>query len=100
MTIQHKNEGNHGKFFYEVEGKELALMEYHRGVDDKIIIDHTEVNASLKGQGVGKLLVEAAVKFARETETKILPMCSFAKASMERAGEAYSDVLITTPTQE
>lgn len=94
MQIQHSEAGKNGKFFYEQDGKELALMTYHRGADNKIIIDHTEVDESLKGQGVGKLLVEAAVEVARKEGAKILPVCPFAKAVLERGKEQYQDVLL------
>lgn len=40
-------------------------MTYHREGLRKIVIDHTAVSKSLKGKGVGKALVDAAVKYAR-----------------------------------
>lgn len=94
MEIQHAAEGKQGKFYINNEGNEIALMTYHRGADNKIIIDHTEVDESLKGQGVGKKLVEAAVALAREDNVKILPICPFAKVTLERNSSDYSDVLI------
>lgn len=92
MEIQHKNHSTKGHFFYEVDGLLKAEMTYSQAGNDKIIIDHTEVDASLKGQGVGYQLVEAAVNYARERHLKILPLCPFAAAVFKKKNE-YSDVL-------
>ena len=43
-----------------------AEMTYTWAGKDRIIIDHTEVDDDLRGQGVGLQMVEAAVSFARE----------------------------------
>ncbi len=93
MEIQHQSSGINGKIFIEADGRQVALMEYHRGAENKIIIDHTEVDPSLKGQGVGKKLVDKMVAIAREEQVKILPVCPFAKATMERNHAEYEDVL-------
>ncbi len=57
----------------------------------RIIADHTGVPAALKGKGVGKALVEYLVADARETNTKIIPLCPFVKAQYQRHPE-WSDV--------
>lgn len=92
MKIQHQENQNKGKFFYEENGQQLAEMTYTWAGDDKIIIDHTEVDDSLRGQGVGYKLVEASVEFAREKKISILPLCPFANAVFRKKQE-YSDIL-------
>ncbi|WP_299335342.1 GNAT family N-acetyltransferase [uncultured Psychroserpens sp.] len=92
MTIQHEDTGSKGRFYYEVEGLKKAQMTYSHAGSDKIIIDHTEVDESMKGQGVGYTLVEASVDYAREKEIKILPLCPFAAAVFKKRTE-YKDVL-------
>ncbi|MCL4162221.1 UNVERIFIED_CONTAM: hypothetical protein GTU68_004399 [Idotea baltica] len=67
-------------------------MTYTFAGSDKIIIDHTEVDESLRGKKVGNNLVEEAVKFAREKNIKILPLCPFAKHVMEKNSD-YNDIL-------
>ena len=91
MDIQQNEIENKGEFYYEVDGKKLGLMTYSYAGPDKIIIDHTEVDESLKGQGVGYKLVEAAVNFARARDLKIMPLCPFANAVF-RKRSAYNDV--------
>ena len=92
MEIKQRENEKRGHFFVEIEGKKLALMTYSKAGPGKIIIDHTEVDESLKGQGVGYKLVEAAVEYARENTIKIMPLCPFAAAVFKKR-EAYKDVL-------
>lgn len=92
MDIKHKSEGSKGKFFIEKDGIIIAEMTYVWAGETRIIIDHTEVDESLKGQGVGKKLVTEAVKFAREKGTKIMPLCPFAQAVFEKEKD-FKDVL-------
>ncbi|NRB59024.1 MAG: N-acetyltransferase [Winogradskyella sp.] len=91
MNIQHTEDNKNGEFYYEVDGRNLASMTYTYAGDDKIIIDHTSVDESLKGQGVGYKLVETAVNFAREKNIKIMPLCPFANAVFNKRSK-YSDV--------
>ena len=91
MNIQQSENEKKGEFYYEVAGKKLGVMPYSYAGPDKIIIDHTEVDESLKGQGVGYKLAEAAVNFAREKNIKIMPLCPFANAVF-RKHSAYNDV--------
>ena len=92
MEIKHKSEGNKGKFLIEKDGIIIAEMTYVWAGETRIIIDHTEVDESLKGQGVGKKLVTEAVNFAREKGIKIMPLCPFAQAVFEKEKD-FKDVL-------
>lgn len=79
-------------FYVEQEGKILAEMVYSMPTPDKMIIEHTEVDESLGGKGVGKQLVFAAVEYARANNIKIIPLCPFAKSVLARTKE-WQDVL-------
>ncbi len=92
MQIQHKFNESKGLFYIENNGKIIAEMTYSLAGTDKMIIDHTEVDTSLKGQGIGYKLVEASVLYARENQIKILPMCPFAYTVFKKKPE-YGDVL-------
>lgn len=84
FPISHEESGHRGAFFIEQDGKRVAEMTYSRGNATLIIIDHTEVAPSLGGQGVGRQLLDAAVRWARETDTKILATCPFASAQFAK----------------
>lgn len=93
MEIQHKDNGNKGKFYIEIDNQVEAEMSYVWTGTDKIIIDHTEVSPILKGKNIGKQLVTKAVEFAREKNIKIIPLCPFAKSVFDKVIE-FRDVLI------
>lgn len=84
ISVSHEESGHRGTFFYEQDGKRLAKMTYSRANATLVIIDHTEVDASLGGKGVGRQLLDATVKWARETHTKVMATCPFAKAQFEK----------------
>lgn len=92
MIIKRQEHGKNGAFFIEQEGEWVAEMTYHKEGARKIVIEHTAVSKELKGKGVGKGLVDAAVKFARGKNLLIKPVCSFAKKVLE-SSEEYEDVL-------
>jgi uncharacterized protein len=93
MEIKHKDNGKKGMFYVEIEGKQEAEITYVHAGTEIIIIDHTGVNDSLKGQGVGYKLVAATVNYARENDLKIKPLCPFANAVFKKKATEYSDVL-------
>ena len=57
-----------------------------------VIIDHTEVDPSLRGTGASGKLVQAAVDWARTEGVKILPLCPFARHVFDKTPE-FADVL-------
>lgn len=87
MQIKQEEQATKGAFFAEVDGERLAEMTYSKAGDTRIIIDHTEVDDRLRGQGVGKQMVEAAVNMAREQGKKILPLCPFARSVFQKHPE-------------
>lgn len=90
--IKHSNNEKNGIFEVYVEGKKAGEMTYVWAGPEKFIIDHTEVDENFGGMGLGKKLVYAAVDFAREKNIKILPLCPYAKATLEK-DESVKDVL-------
>lgn len=93
-AIHHQVNDSKGVFFIENEdGKRLAEMTYSRTNATMIIVDHTEVDPSLGGQGVGRALLDALVQWARATDTKVVPLCPFAKAQFDK-DRSIRDVLV------
>ena len=90
--VQLKINDNKGAFYIEIEGIQEAMMTFVYAGEDKIIIDHTEVNPGNEGKGFGKKMVTKAVEFAREKGIKILPLCPFAKSVFDKTPE-FRDVL-------
>ncbi|MEM5515376.1 GNAT family N-acetyltransferase [Henriciella sp. AS95] len=91
MNIEHEETESGGRYFIRIDGRE-AEMTYSKAGDGIIIIDHTGVPDALGGQGIGKLLVERGVEDARKAGKKIVPLCTYAKAQIEKHPE-WQDVL-------
>lgn len=92
MEVKQEKNAENGFFYIAENGKTLAKMTYVWAGTDRIIIDHTEVDDSLKGKGAGKQMVSQAVIFAREKGIKIIPLCPFAKSVFDKVQE-FRDVL-------
>lgn len=85
-------QGSHSFYIGESEDNWLATMTFVSSGESRITIDHTYVSESLNGQGVGKLLLKALTDWARAENLKIIPVCSYAKAQMEKNSD-YHDLL-------
>jgi predicted GNAT family acetyltransferase len=83
MDVQHEP----GVFFIEVDGARAGEMRYHRVGPTRIVIEHTEVGPALKGKGAGKILLEAAVAWARSENIRVSATCPFAKATFQKHPE-------------
>lgn len=75
-----------------MEGEKIAEMTYSKAGTDRIIIDHTEVDESFKGKGLGELMVRKSVDDARAKGISIVPLCPFARSVFDKNAE-LKDVL-------
>lgn len=73
-----------GRFYIARGGRTLAELIYSIDDGGRAILEHTEVSDELRGQGVARRLVEAAVAWARESGTRLVPICPFASAIFRR----------------
>ena len=81
-----------GRYVVSASGKPDAELTYSIAGPNMIIIDHTGVPDAWRGTGLGKRLVERAVKDARERGVQIVPLCPFAKAQIDKHPD-WQDVL-------
>lgn len=82
--VQHREQGGCGVFFIERDGRRAAEMTYQRLSESAILVDHTEVDVSLRGGGIARKLLDAAVAWARENNIKISATCSYVVALFAR----------------
>ena len=88
--IEHEESGHRGAFFLRQDGKRLAELTYTIA-GTRVILDHTDVDAALRGTGTGAKLVAAAVDWARAGNRKLLPLCPYARSVFDKTPE-YADV--------
>lgn len=82
----------HNKFYVnDANGSQVAEIVFVPTGEHLSIIEHTDVDESLKGQGVGKQLVAKVVEKMRGENRKIIPLCPFAKHEFDNMRE-YDDI--------
>ncbi len=91
-SIKHQDGSKEGSFYVEDDDVTLAELTYVKK-DNHIVINHTSVDTSLQGKGLGKELVLKAVEYSKREGFKILPVCSYAQTVLERMPEV-KDLLI------
>jgi predicted GNAT family acetyltransferase len=88
-AIRHVASGHRGAFVLERDGKRLAELSY-TVAGSRVILDHTQVDDTLRGTGTGAKLVGTAVDWARAEKRKLPP--PYARAVFDKT-PAYGDVL-------
>jgi hypothetical protein len=84
MTVQH--DPARSRFMVTLADGDAELL-YGMFGDDVIDLQHTEVPASGKGQGVGDALVRAALAYARERGLRVMATCPYVQAWLRRHPE-------------
>jgi predicted GNAT family acetyltransferase len=84
------NEAAH-RFEVRVAG-DLAVLEYRLRGGSGLVLTHTGVPPRLEGKGVGSLLARSAFEYAREHQLRVIPLCSFVRAYLQRHPE-YADLV-------
>ena len=92
LTVNREEQDHRGAFVLSKEGRRVGELTFPRVNPGLVIIDHTEVSDELKGQGAGRKLLDAAVAWARETNTKLIATCPYAKAQFDK-DPSIGDVL-------
>ena len=74
------------RFEIELGGDAVAIAEYTlpEGI---IMFTHTEVPPEHEGKGIGSALIRAGLKSARERGLKVIPICPFFAAYIQKHAE-------------
>ena len=92
VVITREDKPSGGRYVARIEGKPEAEMTFSRAGEKILIIHHTSVPDELGGMGVGKALVEHMLMDVRKRGLKIVPLCPFTKAMLQRHKE-WQDIL-------
>lgn len=91
MDFQYKELGDDVfAYQYEQNGERLGEITWTL-LGDVMVMDHTYVSDTLRGQGVAKKLLDTAASYARENELKMDAVCSYVVAAFNKSTE-YDDV--------
>lgn len=97
IAISREDTPTGGRYVARIPGKPEAEMTFSKAGAKIQIIDHTGVPDALAGLGVGKALVEFMVGDVRARGLKVIPLCPFTKATLQKHPE-WQDIL-NTPFQ-
>ena len=91
--VTHEPGETKGRYVARVDGfDEASELTYSRASAAHIIVDHTGVPDSLRGQGIGAALAKRVVEDARTNGFELVPLCPFFKAQAARHPD-WSDVV-------
>jgi predicted GNAT family acetyltransferase len=71
---------------------EVVFADYHRQ-PGRLVITHVETPPSLRGIGYASRLMRGVAEEARAEHVKVLPLCGYARAWMQRHPE-YRDLAV------
>lgn len=91
-TFNHSENQAKGLFELIEEDCCIARMTYSRMDANNIIVDHTIVDPKVKGRGIDRAIVAELVEWARQNNQKVLPLCPFAKAVLDKNPD-WQDIL-------
>ncbi|OEK03982.1 GNAT family N-acetyltransferase [Roseivirga misakiensis] len=87
MESRLKSDDLGGEFqVWEGEAK-VAYMMFSKPFADRIIIQHTQVDQSQKGKGLGKLLFDQMIDYATKNGLLVVPRCNFTQRMFEKYPE-------------
>jgi uncharacterized protein len=84
VTIEREELNGSHEFVLRIDGERFGFLEFTRPDAGVMRIEYVEVSPELRGTGLGKQLVEKAVAFARAGNLKVVPICSYARAVIQR----------------
>ncbi len=90
LTVEDARERS--RFEVRVDGNLAGFSAYHLIDDGVLALPHVEVDPAYEGRGVGSALVRESLDTIRARELRIVPICPFVQAFLERHPE-YADLV-------
>ena len=84
VTIEREELNGTHEFVLRIDGERFGFLEFTRPDVGVLCIEHVEVAPHLRGGKLGQQLVRKAVAFATDTKLRVVPICSYARAVIER----------------
>jgi predicted GNAT family acetyltransferase len=84
VSIEREELNGVHEFVLRIDGERQGFLEFTRPDVGVMRIEYVEVSPELRGTGLGKQLVEKAVAFAKDATLRVVPICSYARAVIQR----------------
>jgi len=84
VTVTREDADGGQEFVLRIDGDRLGSLDFTLPEAGVMRIEYVEVAPELRGSGLGRRLVAAAVDWARENGRKIVPICGYARAAITR----------------
>ena len=78
-TIEHYMDEKLIRIFFNGEIAGYLSYSIH---NESLDIEHTVVDPKFRGKGLGRILVDNAIEYAKKEELAIIPSCSYAERIM------------------
>jgi len=92
IAIRRETGETKGRYVGAVDGVDgEAELTFSIANPKLVIADHTEVPESMRGRGIGRLLVERLVADARAEDFKVIPLCPYVNAERRKHPE-WADI--------
>ena len=93
-NITYTETNGKGRYFATVDGRSgEAELTTSRVSDTLIIADHTLVQDTMRGAGIGRALTERLIADARTRGQRIVPLCPFVRALATKRRDELEDVI-------
>ena len=79
------HEKENKRFIIYIEGNEVYVEYTMAG--NEINLHHTFTDPALRGKGLAAQVVRAALEFAKESNMKVVPTCSYVRAFIAKNDE-------------
>ena len=84
VSIEREELNGVHEFVLRIDGERLGFLAFTRPEVGLMRIEYVEVAPELRGAGLGRQLVAKAVEFARDAKLRVVPICSYARAVIQR----------------
>lgn len=84
VSIEREELNGVHEFVLRIDGERLGFLEFTRPEVGLMRIEYVEVSPELRSTGLGRQLVSKAVEFAKDAQLRVVPICSYARAVIER----------------
>ena len=91
MDTEVRNNAEESRYELVADGEVVGVAEYRRQ-GDTLVFPHTQVKSSLRGQGMGARLVQAALDDVRASGRRVVPRCWYVAEFID-ANPEYRDLL-------